>query len=218
MPSTPSRYLHGTDPPEQARLARLNDLINRASLAEIGLRGGERILEVGSGLGQFARDMARRAGPSGRVLGIERSPEQIRGAVRAARAAGEERLVEWRRGDALDLPLRRGEWGSFDVAHARFLLEHVPDPLSVVRAMARAVRPGGRIVLEDDDHDVLRLWPEPPGLTPLWRAYIRSFDRLGNDPAVGGRRIARQHQAGARPPRNTRFLLGSGSGAPQLAA
>jgi SAM-dependent methyltransferase len=213
-----SHYLHGTDPPEQARLTRLNDLINRRSLAEIGLCGGERILEIGSGLGQFARDMARRAGPAARVLGIERSPGQIREAVRAARGAGEAMLVEWRRGDALKLPLRRAEWGSFDVAHARFLLEHVPDPLAVVRSMARAVRPGGRIVLEDDDHDVLRLWPEPPGFMPLWRAYIRSFDRLGNDPAVGRRLVWLLHQAGAIPERNTWIFFGSCSGSPDFAA
>ena len=35
------------------------------------------------------------------------------------------------------------EWGTFDLVHARFLLEHVSDPLAVVRSMARAVRPGG---------------------------------------------------------------------------
>jgi SAM-dependent methyltransferase len=218
MSSGVSRYLHGTDTAEQARLARLNDLINRRSLAEIGLSGGERILEVGSGLGQFAREMARRAGPAARVLGIERSPAQIRGAVRAARAADEARLVEWRRGDALKLPLRRGEWGSFDVAHARFLLEHVPDPLKVVRSMARAVRPGGRIVLEDDDHDVLRLWPEPPGFPSLWRAYIRSFDRLGTDPTVGRRLVWLLHEAGVAPERNTWIFFGSCSGSPDFAA
>ncbi len=213
-----SRYLHGTGPREQARLARLNDLINRASLMELGLSGGERVLEVGGGLGQFARDMARRTGPAGRVLAVERSPGQIRGARRAARAAAEDSLVEWRRGDALHLPLRRGEWGSFDVAHARFLLEHVPDPLAVVRAMTRSVRPGGRIILEDDDHDVLRLWPEPPGFAPLWRAYIRSFDRLGNDPAVGRRLVSLLHQAGAAPERNTWIFFGSCSGSPDFAA
>src|SRR5258707_14471667 len=101
MPRAPSRFLHGTDPREQRRLSRLNDLINRASLAELGLREGDRVLEVGSGLGQFARAMARRAGPRGRVLGIERSAAQIREARGAARAAGEPKLVAWRRGDAL---------------------------------------------------------------------------------------------------------------------
>ncbi len=213
-----SRYLHGTEPLEQRRLSRLNDLINRASLRELGLRGGERILEVGSGLGQFARAMARAAGPAGRVLGIERSREQIAGAARAARAAGEAGLAEWRQGDALELPLRRREWGSFDVAHARFLLEHVPEPRRVVEGMARAVRPGGRIVLEDDDHDALRLWPEPPGFTPLWQAYIRSFDRLGNDPAVGRRLVGLLHETGAHPRRNTWIFFGSCSGSPDFAA
>lgn len=218
MTATRSHYLHGTDPREQRRLARLNTLINRASLRELAPGGVGRILEVGSGLGQFARDMARAAGAGGRVLGIERSRAQIAGAVRAARAVGETGLVEWRRGDALDLPLRRGEWGSFDLAHARFLLEHVPDPLRVVRGMVRAVRPGGRIVLEDDDHDVIRLWPEPDGFTPLWNAYMRSFDRLGNDPAVGRRLVALLHQAGARPRRNTWIFFGSCSGSPDFMA
>src|SRR6266850_5756852 len=132
-----SRYLHGTAPEEQRRLARLNDLLNEASLRELRLRGGEKILEVGSGLGQFARLMRKSAGREGRVLGIERSEEQIAEARRRAQEDGEEGLVDFRLGDALALPLREEEWGSFDLAHARFLLEHVSDPLAVVRSMVR---------------------------------------------------------------------------------
>ena len=49
------------------------------------------------------------------------------------------------------------------------------DPLAVVRQMVRAVKPGGRVVLADDDHDLLRLWPEPPGAPymrpPAYMAY-----------------------------------------------
>jgi SAM-dependent methyltransferase len=213
-PPASLRYLHGTSPREQRRLSLLNDLINRGSLAELGLRGGERILEVGSGLGQFARAMARAAGPTGRVVGIERSGEQLAAARRMARAAGEDHLVDLRLGDAPAPPLRPGEWGSFDVAHGRFILEHVPDPLAVVRAMVRAVRPGGRIVLEDDDHDVLRLWPEPAGAMALWRAYIRAFERLGNDPYVGRRLVSLLRQAGAAPRRNTWIFFGSCAGHP----
>ena len=126
----------------------------------------------------------------------------------------EEDLVELREGDALALPLRDEEWGSFDLAHTRFLLEHVSDPLGVVRGMVRAVRPGGRIVLADDDHDVLRLWPEPPGFISLWQAYIRSYDRLGNDPYVGRRLVALLHAAGAVPVRNNWIFFGSCAGMP----
>jgi len=57
--SSASEYLHGGDPEEQVRLSLLNDLLNVGSLRELNLHGGERILDVGSGLGQLSRAMAR---------------------------------------------------------------------------------------------------------------------------------------------------------------
>jgi ubiquinone/menaquinone biosynthesis C-methylase UbiE len=207
-------YIHGAAPPEQQRLSRLNDLLNEASIRELKLLAGESILDVGCGIAQLTRAMARAAGPEARVLGIERDAGQLDKARRQACAAGEQDLVELRQGDALQPPLRDHEWGSFDVAHTRFLLEHVSDPLAVVRGMVRAVRPGGRIVLADDDHDILRLWPEPRGLTPLWHAYIRSYDRLGNDPWVGRRLVWLLHAAGAIPIRNNWIFFGSCAGSP----
>jgi ubiquinone/menaquinone biosynthesis C-methylase UbiE len=209
---TQSEYLHGTFPEEQQRLSKLNDILNDASLAELRLRGGERILDIGSGLAQFTRLMARRAGENGRVIGIERDSNQISEAQRQAEVAGESNLIELRQGDVLGMPLRDEEWGTFDVAHARFLLEHVSDPLAVVKAMVRAVRLGGRIVLEDDDHDLIRLWPEPAGFGPLWKAYTRVYDRLGNDPYVGRRLVSLIYEAGAQPVRNTWIFFGSCAG------
>src|SRR5262249_13664238 len=105
---------------------------------------------------------------------------------------------------------------TFDVAHARYLLEHVADPLAVVRALVRAVRPGGRVVLTDDDHELLRLWPEPPGLGPLWHAYMRAFDRNRNDPYAGRRLVALLHEAGAAPARNTWIFFGGCAGHPDF--
>jgi ubiquinone/menaquinone biosynthesis C-methylase UbiE len=214
--SRESSYIHGTAPDEQQRLAALNALINEASLREIGPPGGANILDVGSGLGQFTRALARAAGGTGRVVGVEGNPLQLEEARRRARQEGEDRLVEFRPGDARALPLRQDEWGTFDLAHARFLLEHVPDPLAVVRGMVRAVRPGGRVVLADDDHDLLRFWPEPPGLGLIWQAYMRTYDRLGNDPYVGRRLVALLHGAGARPVRNTWIFFGSCAGHPNF--
>lgn len=205
-----SRYVHGTHPEEQQRLADLNELINRASLAALAPREGETVLDVGSGLGQFARDVARATRT--RVLAVERSGEQLAKAIALAREAGEESLVEFRAGDALALPLAENERGTFDCAHARFVLEHLRDPQRAVDEMAAAVRPGGRVVLEDDDHEQLRLWPEPPHVMAVWRAYSRTYDRLGNDPIVGRRLVQLLAGAGLEPRRIELLPFGACSG------
>ena len=218
MEGSDHHYVHGTDPEEQRRLSRLNALLNASSLGALDLRGGERLLDVGSGLGQFSRMLARKAGPTGRVVAVERSEEQLAEALRQARKEGEEGLLDFRRGDAVGLPLGYDEWGSFDVAHARFLLEHVRDPLAVVRSMVRAVRPGGRVVVEDDDHDLLRMWPEPPEVLELWQAYYETYRRRGKDPYVGRRLVALLHEAGARPRANRNLFFGSCAGSPNFEA
>ncbi len=207
-----SSYIHGTSPEEQRRLSLMNDvLLNQAELRELNLRGDESIIDFGAGLGQFTRAMAR-AVPRGRVVGIERDEQQLAGSQRLAKTDGEEKLVDFRSGDVAELDLAEREWGTFDVAHARFVLEHVQDPLSVVRNMVRAVRPGGRVVVADDDHDVLRLWPEPAGVNELWRAYMRTYDRNGNDPYIGRRLVSLLHAAGAKPVRNTWIFFGGCAG------
>ena len=210
----PQTYIHGTHTEEQQRLSRMNNVINAGSLRELALGGGEKILDVGSGLGQFTRVMARAAGPSGKVIGIENNSAQFEQALRLAEEAEERDLVEFRQGDAYAIPLQDHEWGSFDVAHTRFLLEHLNRPLEVVQSMVKAVKPGGRIVLEDDDHDVIRLWPEPPGFWQIWTAYMRSYDYIGNDPYIGRRLVSLLHQAGALPKRNTWIFFGSCAGNP----
>lgn len=211
MTLSDGRYIHGSQPDEQQRLGLLNELLNESSLAALHLRLGERVLDVGSGLGQLSRAIGRVVG-KGRVVGIERDPEQFNTAQRLAREEGEEDLVDFRLGDAFALPLSGDEWGSFDLAHTRFLLEHVPRPQEVVDCMVRAVRPGGRIVLEDDDHDLLRVWPEVPGFDRLWRAYLRTYDQLGNDPYIGRRLVEMLRQAGATPVENDMLFFGSCSG------
>lgn len=210
-----SHYVHGTHAEEQQRLADLNVLVNRASLAALDPRPGETLLDVGSGLGQFARDVARVT--RARVLAIERSEEQLARARALAAAAGETTLVEFRAGDALALPLAENERGTLDCAHARFVLEHLHDPQAAVEQMASAVRPGGRVVLEDDDHEMLRLWPEPPHVMAVWRAYTRTYDRLGNDPIVGRRLVQLLAGAGLRPRRIELLPFGACSGQPSFA-
>jgi SAM-dependent methyltransferase len=158
--------------------------------------------------------MARVAGTQ--VIGIERSEVQIREAQKQAAHEGEAHLLDMRQGDVFKPPIAEAEWGKFDIAHTRFLLEHLRDPLGAVRNMVRSVRPGGRIILADDDFDTLRLWPEPPGFSTIWNAHNRTYDRHGNDPHVGRRLVQLLHQAGAAPCFNTLVFFGSCAGQPEF--
>lgn len=195
----------------------MQHLLNEAEGAVLDLSGARRILDVGAGLGQMTRTLARIAGPGAAVVGVERDPLQIAEAGRQADLDGEGGLVELRQGEAERLPLRSDEWGTFDVAHARFILEHVPDPLAVVKQMAAAVRPGGRVLLIDDDHEALRLWPPaPPALQRAWEGYWQSYTRLGCDPLVGRRLPALLHEAGVPATRVTTVFFGACAGSPSF--
>lgn len=207
-----SEYIHGSSPEEQHRLSLLNGILNESCLRELHLQPGQKVLDFGSGLGQFTRLIARTVGSEGHVVGIERDQDQILQAKRLAEGSDESGLVEFRKGDALELPLSGSELGTFDVAHARFLLEHVPRPELVIEQMVRSVRPGGRVFVSDDDHDNFRPWPEPRGFPALWQAYVRSYERLGNDPYVGRRLVSLLRDGGLTSIRNTCVFFGGCAG------
>lgn len=208
-------YIHGSSAIERERLALMNRLINDRCLAALRLGNEKRVLDVGAGTGQFSKLMARHLPADAQIIAVERNPEQLEAAL-AVDQSGKGCPIDFRLGDAFDLPLSAAETGSFDLAHTRFLLEHVSNPLGVVQQMVKAVRPGGRVVLLDDDHDLLRFWPEPPGLMAVWQAYFESYRSIGNDPLVGRKLPELLHQAGAVPSRIDYVLYGACSGEPSF--
>jgi len=207
-----TEYIHGYSDEEQHRLSLLNKVLNQRSLKALNIKQGEHILDVGSGLGQFTREMAKATGKNGMVLGIEYDQTQIKKAEDLALEVGENELVEFRQGNALNLPLREDEKNSFDLVFARFVLEHLREPFSVVLEMKNAVKPGGRIVLIDDDYANFRLYPESVGFSTLWTAYNRLFDRLGNDPYIGRRLVKFLYESGAQQVRNDCIFFGGCAG------
>ena len=203
-----SHYIHGSDPAEQSRLSRLNDLLNARCFPKLNLDRGLRILDVGSGLGQLTYRMSEAVGPSGFCLGIERDTNQL-SVARKNHAAPN---LEFRQGDALALPLTSEEMASFDFAHTRFLLEHLSNPAKAVSEMVKALKPGGRIFLADDDHQLLTLFPEPPGFQALWSAYMDSYVAVGNDPLIGRKLAKLLVDQGIRNVRNDAVFFGDCAG------
>src|SRR5436190_16207145 len=138
--SKAATYIHGTEPGEQDRLAGLNRLTNQAFVQFLHVPPGSRILEVGSGLGLLASAVAE-AAANVSVVGLEQSPAQIAAAARDSR-------VQYVQGDA-----HRLQFGdeSFDLVYARYVLEHVADPETVLKEMRRVTRQGGRVAVCEND-------------------------------------------------------------------
>lgn len=115
----------------------------------LALPRGVRVLEVGCGTGALIRALARRRDFSGYACGVDHSDAFIKAAREFSAAEGVADSVEFRVGDAHALDVADA---SFDVVIAHTLISHVTDPESVVREMARVVRPGGSVVIFDGDY------------------------------------------------------------------
>ncbi|MFE0193449.1 SAM-dependent methyltransferase [Streptomyces sp. NPDC058989] len=105
---------------------------------------GQRVLDVGCGVGQPAMRIARRTGAH--VTGIAISKDQIARATALAEGAGLGDRVEFRHADAMELPFPDD---SFDAAVAIESIFHMPDRGRVLSEIRRVLRPGGRLVLTD---------------------------------------------------------------------
>jgi demethylmenaquinone methyltransferase/2-methoxy-6-polyprenyl-1,4-benzoquinol methylase len=132
-----------------------------ADLAE--LRPGDRALDVATGTGDLALELASRVGPEGEVVGSDFSePMLARARMKAADVPG----LRFEAGNALDLPYRDG---SFDAATVGFGTRNFSDLDRGLKEMARVTRPGGRVVI---------LEITTPRRPPLAWFYGLWFDRL----------------------------------------
>jgi SAM-dependent methyltransferase len=150
-------------------------------LAEAGLRGGDRCLDLGCGGGNVTLDMARIVGPHGSVTGVDFDPQIVELARQDARHAGAGN-VGYHLADAGTF-----DGGPFDLIYARFLLSHLPEPGTVLTRMRQLARPGGRIVVEDTDLSGCYCHPHDPANARFVQLYTEVVRRGGGDADLGRR-------------------------------
>ena len=160
-------YILGSSDAEHERLIR--QAIRLAQITErffreAGIGPGQRVLDLGSGVGDVAMLVARLVGVSGKVIGIERDARSINRARRRVAEAGL-KTVTFVRTDVANF----SSDSLFDAAVGRYILQFLPDPVAVLRSLAQTVRPGGIIAFQENS------WAPMLALSahlPLWSATV----------------------------------------------
>ena len=192
--------------PEYARLLTARHEAHgdtfRRMVADVPLAKDADVLDVAIGDGFFTALFAARA-VRGRVVGLDVDPAFL--------GLADDAYVDRRRGhlaagDAYALPFADG---SFDLVWCAHSLRSLPDAVGAVREWARVLRPGGRVVLLENDrlHGAVLPWP-PEVELDLYRAERRA--KADEDRSPGGlhagRRLARVfREAGLEPAGRTTY-------------
>jgi SAM-dependent methyltransferase len=176
-------YVLGSEDAEIARLdgqaasiAGATDALLRAA----GIGGPMRVLDLGTGLGHVAFQVADILDPEGSVLGVDRTKRLLEIAERRRVAAGAD-SVHFLRADARAFSASE----PFDAVVARLLLFHLSDREQVLQRQLDALRPGGTMVVIEFDIGASRAEPEVPLIETVHVWIEAAFRSAGADPRIG---------------------------------
>lgn len=178
---------------ERRRLSALEAIFDPATkrrLERIGIGPGRRCLELGPGGGSVARWMCESVGDDGHVMAIDLDPKFL--------AEDDDPRLEVRAADIRTADLAPD---SVDIAHARYVLVHIPEYADVFETMLRALKPSGWILIEDVD--IISQAPsgddaDAAAIARVFDSVGALFDEMGMDGTVGRRLPALFQRYGLR--------------------
>jgi ubiquinone/menaquinone biosynthesis C-methylase UbiE len=140
-------------------------------LREAGIRPGQRVLDVGSGVGDVAMLLGRLVGPGGGVVGVDRDARSLEHAQERVREAGMSnvRFVE---ADLAEFSTDE----RFDAAVGRYVLQFLPDPVAVLRSLSFAVKRGGIIAFQENS---FAPFVALSAHLPLWSSCVNLMHETG---------------------------------------
>lgn len=153
-------------------LAPVTDRLLRILQLPSGARG----LDLGCGIGETTRQLARTSDKLSEIVGLELNPDLVETAKKVS--SGQDDSLSFEQGDVSALEFADD---SFDFVFTRYLLMHLPEPEAVLKEMLRVCKPGGVVAAQEPDFSFQRCYPDS------W-AYERLpdlFRRLFPDPFLG---------------------------------
>ncbi|HEX9793281.1 MAG TPA: methyltransferase domain-containing protein [Planctomycetota bacterium] len=190
-----AEYVLGAEPVERARLEHQHQVwagSARSAFARADVAPGWRVLDAGCGPGLVLAELRELVGEEGEVWGVDLVPEMVAEARELAAVRG------WQNVRLLEGDLNEAELppAAFDLVWLRWMLSFPADPGAIVTRLAACLRPGGRMVVQDYDHDGVGLFPRSGGFDAAVRATRAMYQRRGGDPWVGARLPALARAAG----------------------
>jgi ubiquinone/menaquinone biosynthesis C-methylase UbiE len=179
-------YVLGTSEAELERL-RFQQVVWKgvtdAFFDRLGVGRGWRCLDAGCGPGFVAEVLRERVGEEGRVVAVDASPRWVEALAARAHARGWKNLE----GVVSTLEAYEAAPGEFDLVFLRWVLSFVADPRAVVSRLARALRAGGLLAVEDYNHEGVSIFPESAAFRRVIDATRRLYASRGGDPWIATR-------------------------------
>jgi 2-polyprenyl-3-methyl-5-hydroxy-6-metoxy-1,4-benzoquinol methylase len=196
--TTTQPYVLGHSEAELRRLAMQSAFwgeLTEEVLRRAGIGAGMHVLDIGSGAGDVAILAARLVGPSGSVLGIDRSEDAVK---RASQRAAAESL-SWCRFSVADVQAFDTDQ-RFDAVVGRLVLMYVGDPARTLRALVRHLKPDGIVAFQEIVLNSVRSVPPLSLVGRVAHWVVTAFERAGAEVDMGLKLDATFRAAGLQPP------------------
>lgn len=208
-----SQYVLGTDEHELARLGLQQKVWGPHTehfIDRLRVPSGARILDVGCGPGFVLESLHSRVGTQGHLTALDESAEWM---VHLTRVIGKN---GWRNVHLVQARVQDFEVpeGTYDVIFMRWVLSFLPDPEELIAKLARGLRPGGALAIQDYNHEGCSLFPDSPAFRSVVAATRRWVASHGGDLWIAARLPAMLRAAGLEVVDCTPHVICGGPGSP----
>ena len=177
-----NEYIHGYSARELQRLREQAGILEELLHGEVSYSAGDRVLEVGCGVGAQTAILGRRNRQAS-FHSIDISPESL---IAAKEYIGGLNLTNVTF-ENVDINAKPFEPETYDHIFICFVLEHLPDVAKTLTHLRGVLRPGGTITVIEGDHGATVWSPATEASLIAWNGLIKTQTDLGHDPLIGRR-------------------------------